>query len=131
MLAMGAGLAPMASSADGQLGIELNKLEQRDESCIAYLVFDNATGLAFDALQLELILFDTDGLILRRLTLDAAPIRRDKLSVKLFEVTAMPCGSLGRILVNDLVRCTVAEAPLEGCLDKITPSSRMAVELIK
>jgi hypothetical protein len=126
-----AGLGSAVSLADGPLGIELNKLEGRDGSCLAYLVFDNATGLAFDALQLDLVLFDTDGLILRRLTLDAAPIAPAKTTVKLFEIAATRCDALGRILVNDLVRCTAASLPVAGCLDKIALSSRTPVGLFK
>jgi len=131
-IALAAFAAPsIAAAPAGTLGIELNKLEQRDRSCLAYLVFRNETGLAFDAVQLDLVLFDRDELILRRLTVDAAPIARDKTSVKIFEIPDMACDQLGRVLLNDLARCEGASGPIDGCLERIDLSSRVAAALFK
>ncbi|WP_373510981.1 hypothetical protein [Thiocapsa sp.] len=40
--------------------------------------FDNSAGPAIEALQLDLILFDQEGVIARRLAVDTAPLRAAK-----------------------------------------------------
>jgi hypothetical protein len=121
----------VAADSERQLFIELNKLEPRDLSCLAYLVFRNETGLSFEKLQMELALFDTDGLILKRFSLDASPVIPGKTSVKLFEIAETQCSALGRILVNDVAVCQDADGSIDGCLDRLSLSSRLPVDLFK
>lgn len=132
LLALGlAAPGAISACAEAVLAIELNKLEPRERSCLAYLVFHNQTGRQFDALQLELILFDTDGLILKRFNLDAAPVLPGKTSVKLFEIADIQCDALGRILVNEVVACRGADGPIDGCLELLRLDSRPPVGFFK
>lgn len=114
-----------------QLGIELNRLEQTNGACRVYLVFTNQLKTGLNTLQLELVLFDTDGYVQRRLTLDAAPIADDKTSVKLFDLTETKCERVGRILINDVLAIAGADGALPSDVSQLDLSSKLDVDLFK
>ncbi|NKN32789.1 Tat pathway signal sequence domain protein [Marichromatium bheemlicum] len=116
---------------EGALEVELNKLEQRADACVTYLVFGNRTATDFTSLQLELVLFDDQGLIQQRLALEAAPLTAGKTSVKLFEVADTRCDQLGRLLINDVTVCADDTGARSDCLQRIAPRSRLSTQLIK
>lgn len=109
------------------LSIELNKLESREQGCRAYLVFDNRSPRTFESLRLDLILFGTDGVIARRLAVDAGPLRPKKTSVKLFDIANLPCDGIGQVLLNDIPVCErEGQAGPADCMDGVAVSSRVA-----
>jgi hypothetical protein len=122
---------PASAEQDGALAVELNKLEQIDSSCRVYMVFTNSTGTTLAALKLELVLFNGDGFIQRRLTLDAAPIPADKTSVKLFDLADHQCDSTGRVLVNQVLEMAGGDGPLSDGLARLRLSSKLDVDLFK
>ena len=113
------------------LGLELNKLEQQGEDCVIWTVLENRMDIGFESLKLDLVFFASDGLIQRRLALDAAPLNAAKTMVKVFKIPALRCDVLGRILVNDVVACVGSNGPLDDCLERMRVSSLAEVELIK
>ncbi|MBK5941773.1 hypothetical protein CCR96_21490 [Halochromatium roseum] len=115
----------------GRLSIELNKLEQVEDICRVYFVFENAMDQNLEALQLELVLFDTKGFVKRRLTLDAAPIAKDKTSVKLFDLPETQCTNVGRILINDLVKIAGPDGDLPDNVSQLDLSSKLDADLFK
>lgn len=119
------------SAQPQQLGIELNRLEQIDGACRVYLVFSNQRDTALESLQLELVLFDTDGYVQRRLTLDAAPIAADKTSVKLFDLAETKCERVGRILINDVLAIAGPDGALPNDVSRLELSSKLDVDLFK
>jgi hypothetical protein len=123
--------APPAFADGAELGVELNRLEPQDDSCRVYLVFENKLGVNLDALQLELVLFDNEGFVQRRLTLDAAPIPAEKTSVKLFDLAGMPCDEIGRMLVNNLLELAGPEGALPTDVSRLNLSSKLDVDLFK
>ncbi len=123
-------LAAQAQTAD-TLGVELNKLEPRGEDCRAYLVFENTTDIAFSALKLDLVMFDTQGVVARRLAVDAAPLAAGKTSLKVFDMSGLGCDGVGRMLLNDMLACEGPDGPLADCLQTVNPSSRADVPFLK
>lgn len=113
------------------IGIELNKLEDQANACRAYVVFRNATELTFEAFRLDMVMFDQEGLINRRLALDVAPLRADKTSVKLFDIEELPCAQINQILINDVIDCTASGDAAPDCVELLETSSRNATGLIK
>jgi hypothetical protein len=122
------------------ISIELNKLEKPDarpgaaaSDCRVYVVLDNRSADSFQALQLDLIFFRTDGVIGRRLAVDMAPLPPAKKAVKLFDVAGMECPTIGQVLVNDIMACRdAAGKAVDDCLNKIALSSRAPdVSLVK
>ncbi|MCF8016700.1 MAG: hypothetical protein K9L65_13595 [Chromatiaceae bacterium] len=115
----------------GRLSIELNKLEQVEDICRVYFVFENAIDQQLETLQLELVLFDTKGFVKRRLTLDAAPIAKDKTSVKLFDLPETQCTNVGRILINDVVKIAGPDGDLPDDVSQLDLSSKLDADLFK
>lgn len=135
MLAAACGLIGMAvgtaHAADpARIHIELNKLEQQDDACRAYVLTRNDAETAFDAFALDLVLLDKSAIIMRRLAVDIAPLRTGKSSVKTFSIKALACADIGRILLNDVLTCTVSGADRQNCAALIETSSRSDVDFI-
>lgn len=133
---------PTPSSASGaaadttRVGLELNKMEPLPNGCRAYMVIDNQADRAYTALKLDLVLFQTDGIIGRRVALDLAPVRAQKRSVKLFDLDGMKCDDIASLLINDVMDCRSAgadgtAAADQGCLERLSLSSRSKVQLSK
>ncbi len=109
------GQSPSAAPPSG-LSLELNKLEPLDKACRAYFVIDNAGDKNYAVLKLDLVLFQPDGVIGRRVTLDLAPIKSAKQVVKQFDFDALACDKVGRVLINDVVDCKTDAGPVADCL---------------
>ena len=112
---------------DGGLSLELNKLEDTDDACRAYLVLDNGTAGPVESLRLQLVLFDPEGVITRRLAVQAGPVGAGKTSVRIFDVSGQQCGDIGRILLNDISECEGPDGEIADCADLLEVSSRADV----
>jgi hypothetical protein len=99
--------------------IELNKLETVESACRAYLVFRNATQSSFSAFRLDLVLFGKDGVISRRLAVEAAPLAPGRTSVKLFDIQGVGCGDISQVLLNDIVACKDASGDRTDCMGSV------------
>lgn len=127
-------LPPPLQAADAQqpdLRLELNKLEAVGEACRVYLVFRNESPVSFQAFKLDLVLFGQDGVISRRLAVDAAPVKAGRTTVKLFDLAGQDCGGLGSVLVNDVLTCSDGAAEVADCVGRLAVSSRATAELVK
>jgi hypothetical protein len=113
------------------ISVELNKLEPIGGSCRAYLVVNNESKMGFKAFKLDLVLFQNDGVIGRRFSVDLAPLRPSKRSVKLFDIDGTSCDSVGSFLINDVLECEGESGQIDDCLAAISPSSLSQVKLTK
>jgi hypothetical protein len=113
------------------ISVELNKLEPQERGCRAYFVVTNKTATAYQALKLDLILFQTDGVIGRRFAIDLGPLKSDKRMVKLFDLDATPCDQVGSLLINDVLECKAESQLTTDCLASITPTSLTKAQLTK
>lgn len=118
-------------AAVAKISVELNKLETQDANCRAYLVIDNQIDKSYDVLKLDLVLFQTDGVIGRRFALDLAPVKAMKRSVKLFDLDGVKCETIGSFLINDVMDCKSGGSDEDGCLERLDPASRSEVQLSK
>ncbi len=122
---------PQAGSDGDAVTLELNKLEKSDKGCRAYVVVTNPTTTAYDAFSLDLVLFQTDGVIGRRLALELAPVRPGKRAVKLFDLEGAKCEEIGSFLVNDVLDCRTSAGPASDCLSRLKVKSLTKVEISK
>lgn len=128
MLGGAAAWAQSAAPDPTKVTLELNKLEPVGGNCRAYMVFVNPTKTAFTAFKLDVLVFDKDGVIQKRLAVDAAPLRAAKTSVKLFDITGVACERIDRLLLNDFYDCGDASGRLTGCLDQVVTRTRTGAE---
>ena len=130
-LAAGLFMSTAAGAAEGRVAIELNKLEPVAKACRAYLVLENATGHGFDSFKLDLVMFDQENVIAKRLAVQAGPLPADKTSVKLFDIDGLRCEAIGRFLLNSVMACESEAAETPDCTALAEPSSRAAPSFIK
>ena len=122
--------ATAAGAKAGSLTIELNKLESQKESCRAYVVVTNNGSTVYQALKLDLVLFQPDGVIGRRFALDLGPVKAQKRSVKLFDLDT-PCDQVGSLLINDVLECNGETGSIPNCLADLTATSLAKAKLTK
>ncbi|HUC19153.1 MAG TPA: Tat pathway signal protein [Acetobacteraceae bacterium] len=144
------GQAPSTAPAGTPISLELNKLTPLEQGpgCRAYFVVGNPGPEPIPELQLDLILFGTDGIISRRLAVELGPLPAQKTEVRLFDLTDTPCDSIGHILLNDVLSCQVGATPpgtppgapqgggtgsdtRAACLARIAVSSRAKAQLTR
>lgn len=121
-----------AAIANQPLEIELNRLESIDKGCRAYLVFRNPGDHNYASLKLDLVMFDDGGIINQRMVVEAAPLRSNKTTVKVFDLAGLKCDAVGRMLLNDVLSCTSdAKGETGDCFDRIGLSSRAGVDFVR
>ena len=118
------------AAADEIVAIELNRIEDSVGGCLSHMVLNNDSGLAFTDLQLDLVMFDTDGIIIDQLAVNLGPLRVDKIMVRVFEIPGVACADIGVMLLNDVLTCGNGEEEWSDCVELMQPSSRAAVDFI-
>lgn len=121
---LGTGPSVAQDPAAPVIGVELNKLETAGADCRATMVVSNGRAEALDSLKLDLVFFDGEGIVAKRLVTELGPLSRSKTVVKTFPVAGLACGSLSRVLINEAVTCTGPSGPVADCVDALAPSSR-------
>jgi hypothetical protein len=122
-LLLGLLVASSAQAAETDLRVELNGAEATQGRCRLSFVIENKADTPVESLKLDLVLFNKDGVVQRRLVAEMGPVRRAKTIVKAFDVEG-GCESVGSVLVNDVAAC--APAALGDCLDRLALASRVA-----
>ena len=135
-----------SARAAAPIPLQLNKLEALAEGgtgCRAYFVVSNPDTTPIQQLRLDLVVFGTDGVIARRVALDFGPLSAGKTAVRPFDLPDLACDSIGHVLANDVLSCQVggqasgsqgtapADQERQGCLERLTVSSRAKAELTK
>ena len=100
--------------------VELNRLEPRAEGCRIWLALRNPTPQPHDKLRLDLVLFGRDGVVARRMVVDAGQLPADKTMVRIFDTPGLPCEGIGTVLLNDIPSCGAAP-----CLAHFATASRV------
>lgn len=129
--AAGIALLLGAPAVAAEVHVELNKLEAQDQACRAYLVLENRSDTDFTEFRFDLVMFDPQGVINKRLAVEAAPLRSAKTTVKLFDIDGVECADIGRILINDIIACRDAEGEQVDCIALVRPSARGDVPFVK
>lgn len=129
--AIGQQVSEEAAGQSAGVSVELNRLEQTDGACQAYVVVQNRTPADFESLALDLVMFDPDGIVSHRVAVEMAPLPTDKTSVRVFPVEGVDCGSIGRVLLNSVVSCRDGSGERDDCLGLIETSSRTTAPFIR
>jgi hypothetical protein len=119
------------AKADGGIVVELNKLEASDKGCRVYVVVTNPSDASYDAYKLDIVMFQPDGIIGRRFSVNLAPLRPSKRTVKPFELDGTKCDGVGSFLINDVMECHASSGPVDDCLANMKVNSLTKVEISK
>ncbi|MEX0970793.1 MAG: hypothetical protein WD046_10155 [Paracoccaceae bacterium] len=131
-LALAAALMAGAVYAQsGTISVELNKFEATDEGCQAYFLFGNTTGESFEGFEMSLAILDSEGVIDRLLTIDAAPLPAGRTTLKLFGIPGLECGAVGAVLLHDLPSCRPQNGAEMDCFSMLELSSRATAQLVQ
>jgi hypothetical protein len=120
--------APVHAAGD-MMSLELNTAETADNRCRLTFVMENKTDRSIDSIKLDLVVFNPEGIVQRRMIIEMGPVRANKTNVKIFPAEG-DCAQIGAILVNDVTACVPGDPA--ACLDGLSLASRMkAVRLYK
>ena len=106
------------------LALELNALQPTETGCKVTFLATNQLGAPLDRTAIETALFDADGAIDRIVTLDFKGLTEGKTKVLQFELSDLPCGGIGRVLINDISACEGVGLPPTACLDNLQTTTR-------
>lgn len=123
--------APAQDDEEDTLRVELNKLEPTEGDCRAYLLFENRTPVDFQSMKLDLVMFNAEGVINKRLAVQGGPLSPGKTSVKLFDIGGVGCEAVERILLNGILECSDPEGERSACLELIETASRSHADFFK
>lgn len=97
-----AAAAPAESAAEGAIRIELNRLDpQSGGACRLSLVAENTSAEDVERLVLEAVGFDRGGRVAAITLLDLQALPAGRMRVRSFDLPALDCEGLGRLLIND------------------------------
>jgi len=130
VLAACLGLPAWADS--GRLLVELNKFEEIDTGgCRAFFLFRNQTDNSFDGFEMSLAILDSNGVIDRLLSIDAAPLPVARTTLKLFEIPETTCAGISEILLHELTSCRPQNADEIDCFPILDLNSKTSAALVK
>ena len=114
--------ATAQTTADGiakGLMLELNSLSPAGSGgCRMIYVAENRLGRDLTELVWQVAVFDQNGIVSAILGLDFGTLPDGRTRVTAFDLTGQPCDQIGRIVVNDALRCTLQNSPDDpACLD--------------
>ncbi|MCM5553458.1 hypothetical protein [Pleomorphomonas sp. NRK KF1] len=95
------------------------------------LVEKNGTSAAFATLKFDLVVFDAEGIVAKRVGVDAGPLKAGRTVVKTFDLKGIACDGVGRLLINDVLACEAEGIAADACLDLVEPRSRVAAPFDK
>ena len=135
--------------ARSPIPVELNKLEalpvtggspgsaqSSRPGCRIYFVVTNPDPEPISQLGLDLVLFSTDEIVSREVTLNLGPLAGHKTSVRAFDIEGQRCDGISSVLVNDVLACSAGRSTdpnqqRQACLDRLQLSSRAKAKLTK
>jgi hypothetical protein len=115
-------LIPAPVHAVDLVGLELNTAENAENRCRLTFVIENKTERAIDSFKVDLVLFNPDAIVERRMIIEMGPVRGQKTNVKTF-ISEGDCNKIGAILVNDVTACAPPDPGV--CLDGLALTSRL------
>lgn len=104
---------------DNRLTLELNSLNQNEnQACRMTYVVENRMPDDVTDLAWQIAVFDKTGVVKAILGLEFGAISAGQTHVAVFEMADQNCADVGRIVVNDALRCAIGgQADHQACLD--------------
>jgi hypothetical protein len=124
--------SPVKAQEAGKLVVELNKVEPSESGgCSAFFLFRNDTANSFEGFEMSLAILNTQGVIDRLLSTDAAPLPVARTTLKLFEIPEIACSDISEILLHDMTSCRPQNGEEMDCFPILDLRSKAAAALVK
>ncbi len=120
-----------AEKSSDALYMEINKLEQRDNLCVAYIRFSNKSDLAFSEFKSELFAFDQEEVIAAHFLADFQQVMANKTVIKLVPMKDVTCDKISSVLLNQMLSCKSGDEEVANCMQRINTGSKSSVKLFK
>ena len=119
------GVTP-ALAQTGNFELELNTSADVEGACRLTFVATNNSGQALTKTAYEVAAFNADGVVSQILVLEFGALPLAKTRVVQFDLPAIKCSDLSRLLVNSADTCETAAGPQDICMKALSASSRIA-----
>lgn len=125
-------MATGATADSGDLTVELNKFEPGEAGgCQAFFLFRNEAGKSFEGFEMSLAILDSQGVIDRLLSIDAAPLPIERTTLKLFAIPEIACTDISEILLHDITTCKPQNEAELDCFAFLKLNSKTSTKLVK
>lgn len=109
--------------------IELNALDQQDNSCKVSFVLKNNLTVPIREMLLELVLFNQSHQVKSIISIKSGALPVGKTRVKQYGLKAITCSQIGHLLINDIKACQGEGLTPAKCLSLLKLSSRTKAKL--
>tara|TARA_B100000029_G_scaffold427761_1_gene437307 strand:+ start:4132 stop:4560 length:429 start_codon:yes stop_codon:yes gene_type:complete len=130
-LGLALGSVPRAWAQQEGIAIELNKVESAPSGCRLHFDVHNTTGMKFEVFSVDLVFFDTDGVVSSRSLVSFGRLHPNKHHFNSWEFPSVECTKVGRILVNGIQQCQHDGGESFDCLSALSASHKGKIELVK
>ena len=129
-------LVPIMVSAESvekeatKLSVELNAMQNVGGACRLSFLAENFTGMGVEKIVFETVIFDKSGGVISLSLFDFQNLPADRPRVRQFDLSEIPCDSVGKVLINGANTCVVSGVNSNICDDALSLGSRTLVELL-
>lgn len=117
-----------AQEVTGKIGLELNHVQPtQDGGCRLSIIATNGLERPISELGLEIVAFNTEGLVDQFLRLDFSRISAGKTKVLQFDLAGKACDSISRLHINDVLNCVPPSITDVYCLDLLDLTNRTPI----
>jgi len=110
-----------------QFTLELNSARDSGGGCRVSFIAFNGTGVVLEKTSYEVVVFDAEGLVAQFLILEFGRLPTNKTKVVQFDLAEQPCGSISRLLINDVAECVSNQETSNVCLDALKTNARTEI----
>ncbi|MBT3347229.1 MAG: hypothetical protein HOM84_06145 [Thiotrichales bacterium] len=123
--------AEVVSVETGSLKMELNKLKQKEKTCVAYILLKNRSDREFSEFTASFYLFNKEGVISAGNATNFQKILAGKTVLTMVPMKDVACNEVSGILLNRIMACKSGSEDVAGCMQMVETSSKSPVELFK
>jgi hypothetical protein len=123
--------AEVVSVETGSLKMELNKLKQKEKTCVAYILLKNRSDREFSEFTASFYLFNKEGVISAANATNFQKILAGKTVLTMVPMKDVACNEVSGILLNRIMACKSGSEDVAGCMQMVETSSKSPVELFK
>lgn len=115
----------------GSISLELNKLEKKQNDCLLTFVVSSKLTANLEKLAYEVVLFDLDNSVDLMTVFDFKDLGTGKTRVRQFQLPNKECGTLSKLLINDVSACSGNDLTAQACNKNLILSNKTKIEFIK